>query len=66
MKPNILAKLHHGMLLRAKNVMDDALPDLEQIRKLIPERLHGEFDKLIARFEDTLCTADVADEYTEK
>ena len=58
-------RLHHGMLLDAKSVMDDALPDLEQIRELIPEVLHGQFDKLVATFEETLCYCDVSDRYTE-
>ncbi len=40
--------------------------ELGAIKQLIPERLHDEFDKIIARFEDTLCTADVSDQYTEK
>ncbi len=58
--------LSHGMLLRAKNVMDDAIPELDQIKDLIPECLHDKFDKIIASFEDTLCTADVSDDYVEK
>lgn len=57
--------LSHGMLLRAKNVMDDALPELDNIKELIPEKLHKEFDKIVASFEDTLCECDVSDEYTE-
>lgn len=64
MKP--LQNLRHGMLLDAKRVMDDALPELEASRELIPAKLHKEFDRIIARFEDTLCTADVRDEYLEK
>lgn len=40
--------------------------ELESVKELIPEKLHGEFDKIIARFEDSLCTADVSDEYEEK
>jgi hypothetical protein len=54
------------MLLDSKSVMDDAMPDLEEIRELIPEKLHDNFDRLVARFEDTLCECDVSDEYTEK
>jgi hypothetical protein len=61
-----MKSLDHGMLLRAKNVMDDALPELAQIKELIPEMLHDKFDKMIASFEDTLCTADVSDQYVEK
>jgi hypothetical protein len=59
-------KLSHGMLLDAKSVMDDALPDLEAIRELIPEKLHGEFERLVARFKETLCECDVSDRYLEK
>lgn len=59
-------KLEHGMLLDAKSVMDNALPDLAQLKELIPAKLHDEFDRLIARFEDTLCGADVRDVYLEK
>ncbi len=55
--------LRHGMLLRGKSVMDDAMPELEQIRELIPEKLHGEFGLLIREFEDTLCQCDVAEHY---
>lgn len=55
--------LRHGMLLDAKSVMDDAMPDLAEIKTLVPEILHEEFDKLVANFEDTLCHADVSSEY---
>lgn len=58
--------LQHGMLLDAKSVMDDAMPDLEQLRELIPEKLHDEFESLLQRFEDTLVSADVQDRYEEK
>ncbi len=61
-----LRTLEHGMLLRAKHVMDNAMGELEQIKELIPVRLHAEFDKMIAQFEDTLCTADVQNDYQEK
>ena len=61
-----MRKLEHGMLLDAKSVMDNALPDLEQIRELVPEVLQHRLEEAIARFEDTLCECDVADEYVEK
>lgn len=61
-----LRTLEHGMLLDAKSVMDDAMPDLGQIKELIPECLHGRLDAMIESFEDTLCTADVSDQYKEK
>lgn len=60
-----MKRLQHGMLLDAKSVMDDAMPDLEAIRELVPECLHDKLDNLIRRFEDTLCEADAADRYTE-
>lgn len=57
-----LQTLEHGMLLRSKIVMDNALPELAEIKELVPECLHDRLDKLIERFEDTLCEADIADE----
>lgn len=54
--------LEHGMILRSKSVMDDALPELAAIKELVPECLHDRLDKLIERFEDTLCTADISDD----
>ena len=60
-----MQSLRHGMLLDAKCVMDDALPDLDQIRELIPEKLHKEFERLVARFEDTLCECDVSRKYSD-
>ena len=54
------------MLLRAKNVMDDALCELSAIRELIPEKLHGEFEQIVRDFEATLCTANVACDYIER
>lgn len=59
-------ELQHGMLLRSKNVMDDALCELAQLQELIPEKLHGELEQIVKRFEDTLCEADVANDYIEK
>lgn len=53
-------RIQHGMIFRAKNVMDDALPELGNLRELVPERLHGELDKVIALFEDTLCDCDIS------
>lgn len=58
-------RLQHGMLLDSKSVMDNAMSDLDRIRELIPEKLHGEFRKLVELFEDTLCEADVAGRYEE-
>lgn len=59
-------RLRHGMLLDAKSVMDDAMPDLEMLRELIPPVLHERYEKIVRRFEDTLCDADVSDQYEEK
>ena len=58
--------LHHGMLLDAKFVMDNALCELEKIRELVPEVLHDRLDDVLEQFEDTLCSADVSDDYEEK
>lgn len=57
-----LQTLEHGMILRSKAVMDNALPELAAIKELVPECLHDRLDKLIKRFEDTLCTADISDD----
>ena len=61
-----LRKLKHGMLLDAKIVMDNAMSELEELKELIPARLHGEFDRIVERFENTLCHADVSDEWMER
>lgn len=55
-----MKSLKHGMLLDSKSVMDDALPELAAIKELVPECLHTKLEKLIERFEDTLCEADVS------
>ena len=57
-----LKKLEHGMILRSKNVMDDAMCELWAIKELVPECLHDRLDKVIDQFEDTLCTADISDD----
>jgi hypothetical protein len=44
----------HGLILDGKYIEDDALPELQKLKELIPEVLHDRFDKIIARFEDTL------------
>lgn len=54
-------RLRHGMLLDAK-----AMPELASIKDLIPGILHERFDRIIRRFEDTLCSADVGDQYEER
>lgn len=55
-----LQTLEHGMILRSKNVMDDAMCELAAIKELVPECLHDRLERLIAQFEDTLCTADIS------
>lgn len=57
--------LQHGMLLDAKCVMDNALPELSRVRLLVPTLLHKELDKMLANFQETLCEADVSDQYEE-
>jgi len=44
----------HGLVLDGKSIEDDALPELEQMKKLIPECLHDDFERYKARFECTL------------
>lgn len=58
--------LKHGMLLDAKHVMDNAMPDLDRLRELIPEVLHERFRKIVRALEDTLCAADVSDRFEER
>ena len=58
--------LEHGMLLDSKYVMDNAMPELQKLRQLIPTCLHADFQKMIDSFEDDLCACDVADRYVEK
>ncbi len=63
--PRKLRTLHHGMLLDSKSVMDEAMPELGAIRELIPAKLHGDFQRLLDRFEDYLCECDVRDDYLD-
>jgi len=58
--------LNHGMLLDAKKVIDVALPDLQDLYELVPERLAAELDVFIRDFKKTLAGCDVADRYVEK
>lgn len=58
--------LNHGMLLDAKQVMDDALPDLKDLYELVPEKLHTDLEVFIRDFKKTLAGCDVADRYVEK
>lgn len=57
-----MRRLEHGMILRSKNVMDDALPELAAIKELVPECLHAKLDKIINSFHDSLCDCDISDD----
>lgn len=59
-------ELEHGMLLDGKYVMDDPMPTLQNIKGLIPERLHDEFDSILNTFEEELAQCDVSDDFVEK
>lgn len=55
----------HALLLDGKQVYDDALPELERIKELIPEKLHSEFDAIICDFEQELARCDTRKYYKE-
>lgn len=60
-------RLEHGMYLDAKSVMDNAMPSLRQeLRELIPSKLHGDLLEILDRFEDELVEADASDRLDEK
>lgn len=59
-------EVEHGMLLDGKSVMDDALPELQDLRELVPEKLHGHLDEVLERFKETLASCDVQERYEEK
>jgi hypothetical protein len=61
-----MREVEHGMLLDGKSVMDDALPELQDLAELIPERLHDDFFDIMERFKDTLAGCDVSSRYVEK
>ena len=58
-------RVDHGMLLDGKKVMDNALPELQELRELIAEKLHDEFDAVIAKFQTELAACDVSSHYKE-
>lgn len=58
--------LDHGMLLDAKKVMDDAIPDLQDLYEMVPAILHTNLEVFIKEFKSTLAECDVADQYVEK
>jgi hypothetical protein len=53
------------MLLDGKSVMDDALPELQALKALVPEKLHDELDRVLDTFEDTLAGCDKSYRYQE-
>jgi len=49
------------MYLDAKSLMDNAMPSLRQeLRDLVPEKLHGDLAEILDRFEDELVEAEVS------
>lgn len=58
--------LVHGMLLDAKYVMVDAIPDLHDLYEMVPVMLHPQLDQFIKDFKSTLAECDVSDRYEEK
>ena len=58
-------KVDHGMLLDGKSVMDDALPELQGLKALVPEKLHDELDRILDMFEDSLAGCDESARYKE-
>lgn len=59
-------KIEQWFLLDGKQVVEDALPELEYLRELIPEKLHGEFEKILEDFKAVLVECDVHDYYQER
>jgi len=61
-----VTKLTNGMLLDAKIIMDNYLPDLRQdLHKLIPPVLQMHLDSVLLNFEYRLASCDVASKYEE-
>jgi len=60
------AKLDHGMLLDAKDVMDNVICRLNEFKKLIPECLHNKAASIISDIQDELAQCDVSEQYVEK
>jgi hypothetical protein len=61
-----MREVEHGMLLDGKSVMDDALPELQDLFELVPERLKDDLSEVLDRFKDTLAGCDVSSRYVEK
>lgn len=61
-----MTKLNNSMLLDAKVIIDNFLPDLRQsLNKLIPPVLKGQLDTILSVFEDDLASCDVSSNYEE-
>jgi hypothetical protein len=58
--------LEHGMLLDAKYVLDNAVPDLRDLYEMVPVMLHSQLEQFIKEFKSTLAECDVSDRYEEK
>jgi len=65
MKGRKRIRLEHGMLLKGKGVMDDALPLTEKLKELVPKALHEELEIWIEDFECELAQCDVSERYHE-
>jgi hypothetical protein len=61
-----MKSIEHWSLLDGKKVLDNAIPELQDLKKLIPEVLHGRFDTVINNFIGTLAECDVHKDYVEK
>lgn len=53
-------KLQHGQLLDSKKVMDDAVPDLQDLYEMVPVMLHSDLEQFIKDFNSTLAECDVS------
>lgn len=55
--------LDHGMLLDAKRVMDNAIPDLQDLYEMVPAKLHLHLLGFIEQFKSTLAECDVSEQH---
>lgn len=58
--------LEQGMLLDAKYVMDNVLPDLKDLYEMVPVMLHPNLEQFIKDFKSNLAGYDVSGRYVEK
>jgi hypothetical protein len=54
------------MLLDAKYVMDNVLPDLKDLYEMVPVMLHPNLEQFIKDFKSNLAGYDVSGRYVEK